>query len=303
MKTALTIGNFDGVHKGHRALVDVLRDWRSNQVEPDSIKTMAMTFEPHPREVLSGKPVERLCTSHERSQRLQRAGIDEVRLIAFSKEYATIPAIEFFEKHVVGSHNVAFIAVGYNFYFGHNREGTPEKILEWSKEKGIQAKLVKGIEADGETISSTRIRKLIASGHLPAASRLLGRDYSISGEVEQGDQRGRLLGFPTANLYPSSGKIGDLCMPATGVYLTTCTIVEEGRSFPSVTNVGFKPTIGENKPFCIESHVLGFQGNLYGKLITVEFKDRIRSEKKFDSLDALKLQIQEDIEIAKGRIV
>lgn len=300
-KSAITIGNFDGVHRGHRALVEAISNWKRSQGPNDETKTIVMTFDPHPIEVLRpGVTVPRLTTTAEKIRLLQNLGVDEVKVIPFTPDFSRTPAREFFESVLLKDLHVGFLAVGHNFYFGHNREGTPGKVVDWSEELGITAELVNPIESDGGPISSSRIRQLIEGGQMVPVSRLLGRDYSVTGEVAHGDKRGRQLGFPTANIYPQVTGSGRPCLPAKGVYLSSATV--EGKTFASITNVGVKPTVANNSGLVIETHLLDYNGDLYGKLMTVEFRDRLRDEKKFNSLDELRLQIQSDTTLAKTRL-
>ena len=300
-KSVLTIGNFDGVHRGHRALLKTICDWKRAQSDSDNFKTVVITFDPHPIEVLHPERfVHRLCTLEERISLLQNAGADDVRVLHFTKEFAAMSARDFFDKVLLKDLNAAFVAVGHDFTFGRGREGTPGKIIDWCAEKGIPAHLVDAIESDGEIISSSRIRKLVGEGQMIHASRLLGRDYSFTGPVLHGDKRGRLLGFPTANLIPQTEGIGARCLPAKGVYLSTSTF--EGKTYSSVTNVGVKPTVSASGQLVVETHLLDFTGDLYGKQLTVEFKDRLRDEKRFAGLDELKQQIQEDTLLARARL-
>ena len=299
MKTAVTIGNFDGVHRGHRTLIENLMDWKRQHHEP--VRTAVVTFEPHPAEVLKGIIIPRLTSPNERIHLIQQLGIDEVRVLPFSKEFSLTPARTFFEKLLVRDLEAAYVVIGHDFFFGHNREGTPGQMLDWCKALGIPSKLIEPIEADGAVVSSSRIRQLISEGHMIAASRLLGRDYSITSEVIHGDKRGRLLGFPTANIIPITDGIGSRCIPAYGVYLSSSTV--EGKTFPSITNVGVKPTVSHSGHLVIETHLLDFDGDLYGKQLTVEFRDRLRGEKKFPNLEALTQQIQADINTARSRLI
>ena len=297
-KRSLTIGNFDGVHRGHRALVEKVLAFKRNHNDQD-LKTAVITFDPHPAEVLKpGIWIPRLSSLAERCHLFQNAGVDEVHVLPFTDELCRMKAKDFFEQILVKQFNAAFIAVGHDFNFGYKKEGTPGRILDWSQEAHIPATVVEAIEADGAPVSSSRIRHLLQEGHVIGASRLLGRDYTISGEVMHGDKRGRLLGFPTANLKPSQGNPGDPCLPKNGVYLTATTI--ESKTFASITNVGTKPTVNKNLDITVETHILDFEGDLYGKFITVEFRDRLRDEKRFGGLEELKQQIQEDTTKAKS---
>lgn len=298
MKCALTIGNFDGVHRGHRSLIEALQAWRRAQPDPTAYRTAVITFDPHPSEVLKGVPVPKLSTTSERTELLHNLGVDEVRVMHFTKDFAQTSAHDFFNQYI---RQAAFVAIGHDFYYGHNREGTPGQTLDWCQAAGIPARLVEPVEADGAVVSSSRIRKLIQEGHMIAAGRLLGRDYSLTGEVIHGDKRGRLLGFPTANILPSSSGPRLRCVPARGVYLSAATV--EGKTFASITNVGVKPTVSDSGQLIVETHLLDFQGDLYGKLLTVEFRDRLRDERKFSGLPELQEQIRKDIAVARERLI
>ncbi len=301
MNTALTIGNFDGVHRGHAQLVKGLSEWRKSLEENSPSRCLALTFEPHPRNILCpDMPVSRLCDPNEKSQRLKQLGVDDVIIWKFDRDYSETSASEFFSQ-LQSQFNPSLITVGFNFHFGKNREGKPEKLLEWGREKGIDVQIVRPIEGDGELISSSRIRQLLEEGNIATANRLLGRDYSLSNRVVQGDRRGHLLGFPTANLEIPRVHGSSQCTPKPGVYITSTTL-ENGEVHPSVTNIGVKPTVSSEGKRLIESHILNFSGDLYGKWLTVEFRDRLRDERRFGSIDELKEQIQEDSQIARKRL-
>lgn len=301
MNAAVTIGNFDGVHRGHRTLIETLMEWKRSQPASLPVRTVVVTFDPHPAEVLKGVVIPRLTSINERVHLIQQLGVDEVRVIHFDKAFSQTPAKSFFENIILKELNAVFLAVGHDLHFGHNREGTPGKILDWCEQAGIPSRLVEPIEADGEVVSSSRIRKLIIEGHMLPASRLLGRDYAFTGEVIHGDKRGRQLGFPTANLVPQTEGIGARCIPMRGVYLSSATV--EGKTFPSITNVGVKPTVSNSGNLVIETHLIDFSGDLYGKQLTVEFRDRLRGEQKFPRLEALTQQIHKDILTARARLI
>jgi riboflavin kinase / FMN adenylyltransferase len=298
MKTALTIGNFDGVHRGHRALLEKIRNFRETHPS-DELRTCVLTFDPHPAEVLRpNAPLLRLCSTEERVKLIKDCGIDDVRVIAFTEEFSRTPAREFFEKVLIRDLNPDYVVIGHNFYFGHQRTGTPQKIVDWCRELGVEGEVIGPIEADGEEISSSRIRSLLREGHVQAASRLLGRDFSYTSEVVHGDKRGRQIGIPTANLQTEENR----CLPKNGVYVTV-TSTSDGKTFPSITNIGVKPTINsENQELRIETHLLDFDGDLYGKHLTVEFRDRVRDEVRFASVEELTLQIHKDIAFARRRL-
>lgn len=302
MKSSLTIGNFDGVHRGHRKLIEAVTHFkRLAATSGETLESVVLTFEPHPIEVLRApQTVKRLSTLEAKIELIEQMGIDKVDVIDFTLELAKTEALDFFNTFIVKAHDPKFIAVGPNFYFGHSKSGTPALLQQWSLERGIQCEIISGVEADGDLISSTRIRRLIEEGQLIQASRLLGRDYSISGEVVHGAKKGRLLGFPTANILPKTDGIGALALPANGVYLTTATV--DGRTFASITNIGVKPTVQKSGPVIIETHLLDFDGDLYGKSLTVEFRDRLRGELKFSNLEELSAQIRKDTDLARLRL-
>lgn len=298
-KTAITIGNFDGVHRGHRFLIEKVQNFK--QLHPqDKIQSVVVTFDPHPIEVLRPEnKLKKISSTTERVHRLKSLGIDDVRVIHFTKDFSMTPAQEFFEQILIKDLNPALIVVGHNFYFGHNREGSPGKILDWCQDRHIAVEIVGPIESDGEEISSSRIRRLLQEGAVIKANRLLGRDFSINGEIIHGDKRGSLIGVPTANMLAPENR----CIPKNGVYLTTSTLLDGGSTFPSITNVGVKPTFKDsNSPVSIETHLIDFKGDLYGKQLSVEFCDRLRDEMKFPSVDALIEQIQKDIANARQKL-
>lgn len=298
-RTAITIGNFDGVHRGHRTLIERIQSFKQRHPE-QNIRSVVVTFDPHPVEILRPQtPLKKICSTNERIQLLRSLGVDDVRIIAFTEDFSRTPARKFFEDILIRDLNPALIVVGHNFFFGHNREGSPGKIMDWCLEKGIETDIVGPIESDGEEISSSRIRRLIEEGAMIKASRLLGRDFSITGEIIHGDKRGRTIGVPTANMLAPKGR----CIPKNGVYITTCTISGEGSTFPSITNVGIKPTFdAKNSLVSIETHIFEFNGDLYGKHLSVEFRDRLRDEMRFGSLEQLVEQIQKDILVARQRL-
>jgi len=302
MFSCLTIGNFDGVHRGHQALINrVTERKRSMQHNYPTIKSVVISFDPHPLELLKAPLiVKRLSLQAAKIKIIEGLGIDWVHLLSFDTELSQKSAQDFFRENLLRQYNPKFIAVGPNFHFGRNREGNPQLLQQWCKMEGIECEILEPIQADGENVSSSRIRKLIEEGQMIQAGRLLGRDYSLTGEVIHGNKQGRLLGFPTANLAPQTKGIGSPVLPSYGVYLTHSTV--EGRTFASVTNVGVKPTVQDSGPLLLETHLLDFDGDLYGKQLTVEFRDRLRSEMKFSGLPELIAQIRKDTELARLRL-
>lgn len=289
-KSAITIGNFDGVHKGHAALISEINNYRDSQ-PMGSCKSIVVTFSPHPIEVLKPEiTVEKICSLEERISLIKELGVDEVKVIPFSKDFALKSAKSFFEDILIKGLNPAFICVGHNFYFGHNREGTPKNLLAWAKQRGIDARSITPVKTSETNVSSSLIRAALKKGDIKNANLMLGKAFKLSGTVIKGKQKGRTINVPTANI--SFQK--DRCIPAEGVYATLAT-TDDGKTFQAVSNIGVRPTVGDNLPKSIETHLLDFDEELYGKIITVQFIDRLRGEKRFESLDKLRKQIQIDI--------
>jgi riboflavin kinase/FMN adenylyltransferase len=298
MLTAMTLGNFDGLHLGHQKLLASMKAWKAEQKVP--VNCAAMTFEPHPREVLSGQKVLRLNSPEQKIKLLKQFGIDEVQVIKFDKEFSQKSADDFLNFLIrQQKFPVSYLSVGSNFFFGRNREGDSEFLKSWCEKRSIQLDLVPALEMGESNISSSRIRNCLFEGNVKAAAELLGRNYSFEETVSHGHRQGHLLGFPTANLIPPGpNQAYQMCLPNKGVYFTKTTLLETNEVYHSVTNIGVKPTLGEGHPLCIETHLLNYSGTLYEKRIAVEFIDRIRSEMKFSSLLELREQIQKDIAFA-----
>jgi riboflavin kinase/FMN adenylyltransferase len=306
---ACTIGNFDGVHKGHIHLIEKCLAWkRMQQLANPAVpfKTKVITFEPHPLEVLRPEiKVKRICSPEEKRERLLNLGADEVDILKFDSNMSQMDANVFLNFAIGERFRCGFLTVGENFKFGKNRGGDVKTLEKWcalsTPDRDITFHVAQIQNSDGEKVSSSKIRSLIESGQMVACSRLLGRNFSVTGRVVHGDKRGRLLGFPTANLVPNTHQNYAICTPLNGVYFTHTTVGES--IFPSITNVGVKPTVGSaNTPLTIETHILDFTGDLYEKVITVEFLDRLRDEKRFGSLDELKQQIQIDTSSARQKL-
>lgn len=298
----VTIGNFDGVHLGHQR---ILRD-----VLAESKKTggpaCVYTFRPHPQEVLRpGTTVMLLTHYDEKIRLLESLGLDVVVEEPFSQEFFTLSAREFFKKVIVDGFKAVSLFVGHDFAFGKNREGNLDLLRLLCGEKGIALTVVAPEELDGEIVSSTRIRNVLLEGHVAEAARLMGRFFFYRGVVVKGDQRGRLLGFPTANL-----KLENKLALPHGVYATWAILDRGGRrdKIPSVTNVGVRPTFAEKAqaegllPVVVESHLILPEGDsvdLYGETLEIQFVERFRDEKKFASFEELKTQIAIDKEQAR----
>ncbi|PKN64488.1 MAG: riboflavin biosynthesis protein RibF [Deltaproteobacteria bacterium HGW-Deltaproteobacteria-15] len=285
----LTIGNFDGVHKGHLALFDIVKK-RAQSIGGQSA---VMTFDPHPVKIIKKGNGPALITQTEQKLCLiSKAGIDVILCIPFTAQFASIPAESFVKDILLDKIGVKELVVGYDYTFGRNRTGNLTLLQKMGKELGFQVHLVGPVHIDHTVVSSTSIRTLVREGNLAEARMLLGRDYQIWGTVVKGANRGgRLLGFPTANIKP-----GDELLPKRGVYAVMVEVDE--RLFCGVTNVGFNPTFGENS-LSIETYILDFSEDILGKKIKIKFLHRIRDEKTFGGVKELTDQIALDVQEAR----
>lgn len=285
----LTIGNFDGVHKGHLALFDKVKE-RAKAIGGQSI---VMTFEPHPLKVMKPSDGPQLIThTGQKLELIEKTGIDVIVCVSFDRSFAAISARDFVVDILVKKVGIKEIVVGYDYTFGHNREGDINLLRELGSDFGFVVHLVGPVEIDDTLVSSTSIRRLVQEGRLAEARVLLGRDFEVQGTVVKGQNRGgRLLGFPTANLNPH----GEL-LPKTGVYAVKLLI--DDVFYNGVTNVGYNPTFGDT-PLTVETHVLDFSGELLGKTIKVHFIRHLREEKNFKTIEELSDQIARDIAQAK----
>jgi riboflavin kinase/FMN adenylyltransferase len=278
---ALAIGNFDGMHLGHQALLKRLIETAKSL----NLTSAVMTFEPHPREFFAPDSAPaRLCSMREKLEHFANAGVEKTYVCRFNRNFAKVTAEEFMQNILRQALNAQAILVGEDFRFGALRRGS---IIDFVEAKFNLVGLPQ-VSLDGERVSSTRVRAALAAGRLQEASSLLGRSYSISGKVVHGAKRGRQLGFPTANIHMRHER------PAlTGVYAVKLD------GLPSVANLGVRPTIEGIPKLLLEVHILDFDGDLYDRHVHVEFLHKIRDEMKFDGLEALKAQIAADIVVAR----
>lgn len=291
----ITIGNFDGVHIGHQALFHQVIE-KARALQGTSI---VMTFEPHPVRVLKQNNHPPLITLYEQKiELIEKAGIDILICIHFTREFASIPAKEFIEKILVDRIGTKAVVVGKDYTFGKNREGNLDLLKTYGKRLGFEVIVVREIQMlnnSEDKISSTGIRELISDGKVAESQKLLGRHYQIRGTVMTGrDRGGRLLGFPTANI-----NLYDELSPKTGVY---AVIVEcKGNKYKGVANIGYSPTF-DDRIFTVEAHILDFNDDIYGQKIRVNFIKRLRDEKKFLNISELSKQIKKDIDKARDII-
>ncbi len=291
-RAVITIGNFDGVHIGHQALFYEVIE-RAHAIDGTSI---AITFEPHPLRVLKKNASPPLITMYEQKVELiERSGIDALISIPFTLEFAAISAQRFVEDVLVCKIGMKAIVVGEDYAFGKGREGDIDLLNSLAPRLGFEVVvtgMIRTLQGTSERISSTAIRELVQAGEMQDACRMLGRHFQIRGTVVPGrDRGGKLLGFPTANL-----KLDDELCPKAGIYAVTVEV--QGRLLQGVANIGYSPTF-DDRQFTVEVHILDFREVIYGQRLRVNFIKRIRGEKKFSSLAALKDQIAEDAQTAR----
>ena len=288
--SALAIGNFDGVHKGHRRLFDTARAL----ARAGGGKAAVLTFEPHPGKVFSPELAPPLIATLPRKlQLLEEAGVDATILQPFDREYAMTTAEQFVKEQLVGTLGVADVVVGHDFTFGKGRVGTPS-LLSSLAEGRLHVHVVPAVMEDGLVVSSSKIRELVLAGKIAAATRLLGRPPILDGVVVPGRGRGRTIGFPTANLQPETELV-----PATGVYAVRVAVEGIEGVFAGAANIGVKPTFGEEEQ-TVEIHVIDQKLEIYGRKLAVAFLERLRGEARFESVEALVEQIGKDVEAARA---
>ncbi len=288
----LAIGYFDGVHKGHQQVIK-----RACALAKEmSLPCGVMTFSPHPKEVLGiTSKIDQLTPLNIKLALLENLGVDVTYVVNFSKEFAAISPEEFVNEFLL-SLQVKGVVVGFDFTFGVKGSANAEKLIELSVERFF-VEIIEPFNYRGDKISSTLIRSHLLSGNISEIKNLLGRNYSILGQVIHGDKRGRTIGFPTANLK----LLEDYLHLKNGVYIVKVQV--EGKVYPGVMNLGYRPTVTNEKKPSYEVHLLTFNGDLYDKMLKVEFIDYIREEKKFNSLDELKQQINQDVAFAKKALM
>jgi riboflavin kinase/FMN adenylyltransferase len=291
--TSLTIGSFDGVHKGHDALLNRVIE----SAKKESITSMVASFDPHPREVLTGTSPLLLSPGYERTELLQGYPLDAHVLCSFDAEMASMEAEDFVTDVLVGMFNVRVLVVGYDHRFGRNRKGDIALLREMGSSHGFSVLECPEVEVGGVTVSSSTIRTLLEDGKVNEASTLIGRRYSLAGTVVHGAGRGNGLGIPTANI----GLIADnKLIPRNGVYAVKVEVEGEDRRWNGMMNIGLRPTFDHQSDRTLEVHLIGFNQNIYNREVRVEFAQRVRDERKFDSVDHLLEQLNADRERCTG---
>jgi riboflavin kinase/FMN adenylyltransferase len=290
-KVCLAIGVFDGVHLGHQ---QVIRQSIADARQHEAI-AVALTFDRHPSSVVAPERAPQLIYSLPQKLRaIESIGVDATLLIGFTPEFSQKTGEEFVRELVNGFGSIHSICVGSAFTFGHKRSGNVDLLRKLGAEFKFQVHGLAALALDGETVSSTRIRHCIRAGNLDHASQMLGRSYAIAGEVIEGDRLGRTLGAPTANI-----NIAGLVLPPNGVYAVHAEVKD--RCHRAVANLGVRPTLANATPQQrFEVHLLDFSGDIYGQEMEVTFVDKLRDEQRFESLDALRDQINKDIAAARA---
>lgn len=286
-KTIVTIGTFDGVHVGHKKILEKIIQNTNNS----DYESLVLTFFPHPRTVLqTGTEMKQLNTIDEKSNLIEKAGIDNLVIHPFDKEFASLSAEEFVKKVLVDIFNIQKIVIGYDHRFGKNRTADINDLIAFGNQYNFEVEQISAEELNEVAVSSTKIRNALSDGNIELANSFLGYNYSINGTVVQGKQLGRTIGFPTANISINEDY---KLIPNSGVYVVECKI--DNQSYFGMMNIGTNPTVeNTNQKQKLEVNIFDFDQDVYGKSINISFLKRIRSEQKFGSLDALKAQIAND---------
>jgi len=286
--SVITLGNFDGIHLGHQALLrNAVADARAR-----GIPSIVFTFDPHPLKVLAPRRAPGLLvTVEDKMQLFEAAGIDIVILQAFDNAFARLEAHDFVGQFLVQSLKLKKIWAGRDLRFGRSRLGTVDSLAAWGREWGFEVGIVEPVMIAGERVSSSRIRQLIDTGCVDQVHSMLGRYFHVSGKVVRGQRRGRDLGFPTANIESRTE-----VLPLDGIYATMIEV--QGQSWSSATSIGLNPTFGEG-PRTVEAFIFDFDRDIYDQDVKLSFVKRIRGEQKFSSVEALIAQMHQDVAAAK----
>ncbi len=283
--SVMVLGFFDGVHTGHLAVIRHAQE----QAERLNVPVTVVTFDPHPKQVLSNKPdaVRYITPLSRKLKRIESLGVERCLVLTFTKELAGLSPQQFVDDYLIGA-GAVHVTAGFDYSYGKFGEGTMETMPFHARGR-FTTSVVNEQTEGGEKVSSTRIRKLLGAGEVDAAATLLGSPYVICGEVIHGDARGRTIGYPTANVVMDASYV----MPRLGVYATRVRL-RDGRTFHAMTNVGRRPTFYDTGDVSIESHLFDFSEDLYGQLIEIEWVRFIRNERAFDGLDSLIAQLKQD---------
>lgn len=281
-----TIGFFDGVHRGHQFMIDSL----TTMAHAQGRQSLVITFDRHPRQVVHADYVPQLITTtDEKLQLLHATAADRIEMLHFDAQMAQLSAYEFMRQVLHEKYGVAMLLTGYDNRFGHNRAEGFADYVRYGEEMGMEVLQNTPIDIDGMRVSSSLIRRLIVEGNITEANNCMGHPYSITGSVAHGFQEGRRIGFPTANIVPESA---EKLVPGNGVYATRVS-VEGGEWMPAMLNIGTNPTF-QRQQTTIEAHIIGFEGDIYGRKVRVKFGRKLRDEQRFESVEALQKQLEAD---------
>lgn len=285
----VAIGNFDGVHRGHRAVLDIAK----THAKKNGASALAFTFEPHPRTFFKpDAPVFRITPEQAKLRLFAANNLDGAVVMQFNKELASLSAEDFVSKNLVGWLGISGAVVGHDFHFGAKRQGTPEFLVDAGKRHGFAVEIVDALNDGGTPVSSGKIRDALEAGDIARANELLGHSWFVAGEVIHGEKRGRELGFPTANI-----RLDPTSKLKHAIYAVRAYV--GGKSYDAVASYGRRPQFDNGAPL-LETYLFDYSGDLYGQEMTVEFKGFIRDEAKFESLDALIARMNRDSEQAKA---
>lgn len=283
--TVVTIGTFDGVHVGHRKIIDKL----VTNAKANKLRSTILTFFPHPRMVLQqATDLKLLNTLDEKIAILEKSGLDQLIIHPFTKEFSRMSAEQYVKEVLVDHINAKKVIIGYDHRFGRNRTATIDDLMEFGQKYDFEVEQISAEEVDEVSVSSTKIRKALETGDIETANSYLGYSYMLSGVITRGKGIGRDLGFATANIYIAEQY---KLIPKEGVYVVRTYY--DGKLLYGMMNIGFNPTV-QGSTRTIEAHLFDFNGDLYGKKLSVELLERLRDEKKFDSVEDLKLQLEKD---------
>lgn len=282
----LTVGTFDGVHKGHRVIINEVVD-HARQVNGESV---LVTFDPHPRKLLfPHQPLGIITPLEEKETLLHTAGISHIMVVPFTREFANLSAREYIEQFLVGLFHPHSIVIGYDHHFGHDRLGNIHMLKQYAPVYNYELIEIPEQLIDEAAVSSTRIRKAINDGRVADAAQMLGRNYSLKGTVVHGNKLGRTIGYPTANILPADN---EQIIPANGIY--AIQVIHDDATYGAMMSIGFNPTVTDKKELRIEANIFDFDKDIYDQSLEVVFIERLREEQKFDSLDALVQQLHQD---------
>lgn len=280
--TSVALGTFDGLHVGHMAIINKLR-------EEGHYRKCVFTFSNSPVSVAAKVDIKYVVSQEEKANLLEKSGVDYLLTTEFNEEIMSLTAEEFFDKYIVNILDAKEIFVGYNYTFGKNKSGTTQVLKELCDKHGITLNVMPPVFVEDEPVSSTRIRKEVASGNVALAGKLLGRNITVDGTVVEGNKLGRTMGFPTVNIAVDNGR----ALPPDGVYAAKTVI--HGAAYRCIANLGARPTVSDKGERLFEAHVADFEGDLYGQYMTFELVEKMRDICKFDSVDSLKNQLEKDI--------